>query len=310
MSHMVESLAYAGETPWHGLGVHLMQRLSATDMLKVAGLDWTVESRLVKVEGETVEGYQALVRVPHGNTLAILGDGYGIVQNSRLAELAEAMAGEGVQMWEVAGSLDEGKRVFFCGVLGSTEIAGDEVARYLTLASSHDTTLAVTAGASPIRVVCNNTLQAFLGDTSPRFTVRHTKRADDKVKVAIEACKRARAYFGRFEDEAVTLVGHTMSVLEACEVAEHLFPTYRSEDTGRQVVPALQTTAVELFKGQRDSGIDRRIAGTRWGFYQAVTAALDHNRKGSQKSKLARFLTGSDDSIRSKAWALLTGKRA
>lgn len=308
MSHMVEALAYAGEVPWHGLGVKLVDRLNAQDMLKCAGLDWTVETRPVTVEGATVPGYKALIRVPHGNTLKIVSDDYGIVQNHELALLAEAMAGAGVKAWEVGGCLDEGRKVFFCGVLTDTEIAGDLIRNYLTLAASHDCSLSVVGGFSPIRVVCNNTLQAFLGDDSPRITIRHTKSASAKVKLAASLCQQARDYFGTFNAEAVKLVGATMNMVEAVEAAEALFPTYKSQATGEVVVPALRGTLVEVFRGMHCIPADRRIAGTKWGFYQALTATLDHNRRGGDKSRMARFLTGADDTLRSKAWRLLTGK--
>lgn len=309
MSDQVETLAYAGEVPWHRKGNPLGERVDAHSMLVAAELDWLVERQDVQVNGQTVAGVKALVRNPQGNVLKIVSDDYGIVQNQELADLAEAMAGQGVKAWEVGGSLDDGKRVFFCGVIADREIAGDLVRDYLTLASSHDLSLSVTGGFSPTRVVCANTMAAFLSDgSSPRITIRHTKSASEKVKLAAKLCEQARHYFGTFNSDAVRLVGAAMSVVEAVELSETLFPKYRSESTGDIVTPALQRTVVELFKNMHCVPADRRIAGTRWGFYQALTAALDHNRKGGEKGKLARFLTGSDDSLRSRAWKLLAGK--
>jgi phage/plasmid-like protein (TIGR03299 family) len=308
MSDMVEALAYAGDVPWHSKGTRLASRLGAQGMLQCAGLDWRVERRPVYVEGVEIPGYNAIVRVPHGNTLKITSEEYGIVQNHELADLAEAMSGKGVQAWEVAGCLDEGKRVFFCGVLGNATIAGDVVREYLTVASSHDCSMSVTAGFSPIRVVCNNTLQAFINDESPRITIRHTKRASDKVRLATTLCVQARRYFGVFNAEAVKLVGAYMSVAEAVEIAEALFPAYKSQTTGDVVTPALRGILVDIFRGLGNIPHDRHIAGSKWGFYQAVTATLDHNRRGGNKSRLSRFLTGSDDALRSQAWRLLTGK--
>lgn len=310
MSHMVETLSYAGEVPWHGLGVKLADRVSASEMLRTAGLDWTVEPRPVFVDGNEVAGVKAIVRVPHGNVLKVLTDEYGIVQNAEIAALAEAMSGQGVRAWEVGGSLDEGRRVFFCGKLDDHEVAGDVIRDYLTVASSHDGSLSVTAAFSPIRVVCANTLGAFLNEAEgkPRISIRHTKSASDKVKLATKLCEQARAYFGAFNTEALTMVGRAMSVVEAVELSETLFPKYKSPDTGQIVTPELQTTCIELFKNMHACPQDRRIAGTRWGYYQALTAALDHNRRGSDKSRLARFLTGTDDTLRSRAWKFLTGK--
>ena len=315
MSHMVETLAYAGELPWHGLGSRLTRRVTADEMLACADLAWTVQGRAVEVAGDdgmqVVPGYQALVRVPHGNVLKVVSNDYGIVQNRELAVLAEAMAGEGVEAWEVAGSLDDGRRVFFCGVVGEHDIAGDAIRNYLTLASSHDGSLAVTAAFSPVRVVCANTLGAFLNTVGgkQRISIRHTKSASDKVRLAAALCRDARAYFGTFHAQALELVGATLSLVEAAELSADLFPAYRSEDTGQLVTPELQGATVALFRHMASVPNDRHVAGTRWGFYQALTAALDHNRRGSERSRLSRFLSGSDDSIRSKAWRLLTGKK-
>jgi uncharacterized protein DUF932 len=162
-----------------------------------------------------------------------------------------------------------------------------------------------------VRVVCANTLGAFLGtiDGKQRISIRHTKSASDKVRLAAALCRDARAYFGTFHAQALELVGATMSLIEATEASAELFPAYKSPDTGQLVVPELQGTTVALFRDMASVPNDRHVAGTRWGFYQALTAALDHNRRGSERSRLSRFLSGSDDSIRSKAWKMLTGRK-
>lgn len=313
---MVETLAYAGPVPWHRKGRPLSGRVTASEMLVAADLNWTLEARPVYTGGEDtfspveVPGYRAITRIEDGRVMSIQSEEYGIVQNQLLADLAEAMGG-GMRCWEVGGSLQGGRKVFFTGVVDSADIAGDEVKNYLTLASSHDGELAVTAAKTPVRVVCANTLAAFLNAANgkPRITIPHTKNAAARVKLATRLVEDARAYFGAFHEQAIELVGATLSVLEAQDMAEAVFPNYRSEDTGKMVTPVIQTAVVELFKGQREVTADRKIAGTRWGFYQAVTAALDHNRKGGEDSKLRRFLAGTDDSIRSRAWRLLTGRK-
>lgn len=319
MSHMVETLAFAGELPWHGLGTRLPERADAQTMLQVAGLDWTVEARPTYVsqgvDGVGVEafaavpGYKSITRLPHGNVLSIASDEYGIVQNAECAALAEAMSGEGVRCWEVGGSLDEGKKAFLCGVLDEGTIAGDRVTQYLTLAWSHDQSVSVTGAFTGVRVVCANTLAMMLdaAEGRNRITVRHTKNASAKVKLAATLCRQARGYFGAFNEQALALVGAAMTVVQAEEAAGTLFPAYRN-DEGKLVVPELQGKLVEIFRTLASVPHDRHLAGTKWGFVQALTATLDHNRRGSQRSKLARFLVGTDDGIRSRAMRLLLGR--
>ena len=49
MAHELEmvngkaQMAYAGEVPWHGLGTKVPADLTPTQMMKAAGLDWTVK---------------------------------------------------------------------------------------------------------------------------------------------------------------------------------------------------------------------------------------------------------------------------
>ena len=43
MAHMVETMAYAGEVPWHGLGVPVSNDLTPVQMMEKAGLDWKVQ---------------------------------------------------------------------------------------------------------------------------------------------------------------------------------------------------------------------------------------------------------------------------
>ena len=45
MAHNIETMAYAGEVPWHGLGVQVGSDLTPEEMLKQANLDWSVSKR-------------------------------------------------------------------------------------------------------------------------------------------------------------------------------------------------------------------------------------------------------------------------
>ena len=63
MAHNIEmvgdvaKMAYAGETPWHGLGVQVPADVTPQQMLEAAGLDWEVRKikAYAKVGGKNVE---------------------------------------------------------------------------------------------------------------------------------------------------------------------------------------------------------------------------------------------------------------
>ena len=75
MAHMVETMAYSGETPWHGLGKPVPADLSPIQMLEAAGLDWTVDKvpTFAKIDGKQIyTGKDALVRSSDNSILDVV----------------------------------------------------------------------------------------------------------------------------------------------------------------------------------------------------------------------------------------------
>lgn len=310
MSHMVDSLAWHGEVPWHGLGQRLPRRATVDEMIRFGGLDWEVIPRpLFQADdagcGATVPGYKALTRSDRPNvTLSVVSEAYGIVQNGEALALAAAAVGSEAAVAEVGGALDEGRRVFVVLNLEAAgfDVAGERVEPYVVCYAGHDGSTSVGFRFTPVRVVCQNTLAAALGSETPHeVTIRHTRNAADRVAKAAAMIESARAYFGLFHTTALHLVKQRMDGDTAHAFAARLFPTYRAAD-GRAVVPENQRKLVHLFRYQGANG-DGAVAGTRWGFFNAVTALTDHNVRGGARSAMARTLGGSD--VRDRALAIL-----
>jgi len=308
MAHMIDTLAWHGETPWHGLGRQLPKLATVDEMIRFGGLDWQVVPRpLFQADeagtGASVLGFKALTRSDRPEvTLSVVSESYGVVQNGEALSLAAAAVGDGTACAEVAGALDEGRRVFVVLNLPAAgfDVAGEHVASYVVCYAGHDGSTSVGFRFTPVRVVCQNTLSAALGGATPHeMTFRHTRNAADRVAKAAEMVATARDYFGTFHATALHLVKQRMSLDTAAEFAERLFPTYRNA-AQETVIPVNQRKLVELFRFQGDRG-DHKIAGTRWGFYNAVTALLDHNARGGRQ--MARALAGSE--VRDRAVAML-----
>ena len=114
MAHLVDSLAWSGQVPWHGLGTKLPENVTGEDMVRVAGLDWQVIPKPLFAGldeatgyGVSVPGFKALVREdrPHV-TLSVVSESYGIIQNTDALTLLDAAVGEGSAAYHVAGALD------------------------------------------------------------------------------------------------------------------------------------------------------------------------------------------------------------
>ena len=65
MAHQVETMAYAGEVPWHGLGVPVSNDLTPQQMMEKAGVDWNVREveSFIEFDGKRMAtGQKSLVR--------------------------------------------------------------------------------------------------------------------------------------------------------------------------------------------------------------------------------------------------------
>ena len=185
-------------------------------------------------------------------------------------------------------------------------IAGETHKPYLLVTTGHDGTRSLVCMFTAVRVVCNNTLSAALGDgKSPRITIRHTRNAQERVKQATQVIAAARDYFKGFSEVALSLVKKHLDGEQAQAITERLFPAVKVEGKPT-VTPGLvkaRGNLLALFNGQYHNA-DRNIAGTAWGFYNAVTAYTDHNmrrRGGSEGRMRALTMSTATDDVKANA---------
>ena len=195
MSANVETMFSVRETPWHGLGRIVMDAPASREALELAGLDWQVESRnIYSGTGAMIPGYRANVRSTDDAVLGVVSDRYRIVQNEEAFRFTDDLLGEGVT-YETAGSLQGGKKVWMLAKLPEKYIiAGDEVTPYLVFFNSHDGSSGVKVAMTPVRVVCQNTLNLALSSAKRIWTARHTENVLLRVQDARETLQLANGY--------------------------------------------------------------------------------------------------------------------
>jgi len=192
MSHEIETMAYAGEVPWHGLGVPVSNDLTPNQMMTKAGLDWTVEQvdSFIEMDGEKVPtGWKSLVRSTDKKILTNIGQVWNPVQNEDAFNFFSEYVLAGDMEMHTAGSLKGGQMVWaLAKVKESFDLfGGDQVDSYLLFSNPHSYGKSIDIRFTPIRVVCNNTLSLSL-DMEAKRSVRVGHRVEfnaGSVKTAL-----------------------------------------------------------------------------------------------------------------------------
>lgn len=181
------------EKAWHGLGKIVSEYPISTEALKFAGLDYTVEKRKLYTQRNeyetaqiTVPDYFATVRTDTDAVLGVVGKDYEIVQNTAAFSFFDAIVGGDGILYESAGALGQGERIFITAKLPSYIKVGrdDLIEQYLFLTTSHDGYGSIKAAFTPIRIVCNNTLNAAMHNHSNAIKIKHTANAKDRLEQA------------------------------------------------------------------------------------------------------------------------------
>ena len=193
MSHNVETMAYAGEVPWHGLGVPVSNDMSAYEMMEAAQLNWSVKKQPMyfmpnednsnwvnNSTGVLVEDKMLLIREKDNMQLDVVGKNWHPVQNQEAFDFFYDWVEEGKMEMHTAGSLSNGKIVWILAKVNETfeVLKNDIVESYMLFTNPHSFGTSVNVRFTPIRVVCNNTLQLALGDNNNGIRLDHTKKFD------------------------------------------------------------------------------------------------------------------------------------
>lgn len=225
MAANVESMFYVREKPWHGLGVRVQEAPSSADALIQAGLDWKVLQEPIYTEKEEViEGYKANIRDMDRKALGVVTDRYKVIQNQEAFAFTDELLGEGVR-YETAGSLQGGRRVWLLAHMPHEYIiSGERISPYLIFSNTHDGSGAIKVALTPIRVVCQNTLNLALSNAKRSWSMIHTGNIQNKLEEARDTLFMAENYMDSLGKEFERLRAITMPDKKVMEYMELLLP--------------------------------------------------------------------------------------
>lgn len=317
MAHMIDTttgtaaIAYAGKTPWHSLGQQLTEGATIEQWTQQAGLAYDVlESPVLFNTAATTEPQawperKVLHRSDTGAPLAVVSQGYNVVQPSEVMGFFSKLVDLGGFTMETAGALSYGRRVWALAKVseGAEVIEGDVVRPYILLGTSYDGTMATIAKFTSIRVVCNNTITAAINNSESQVRVLHSERFDaDEVRLQLGIVANQ---WERFLVQSRKLAGEPMTTEEADSFVTELLKPYH---TGR--IPVNESRAfkriMQLFNGAAIGSDIQGVAGTRWAALNAVTELVDHERGRSDSTRIESAWFGTGAALKNRALELLS----
>lgn len=276
------------EPAWHGLGTVFQQEVTDyMQMLDLAGLSgWDVREEDLFIESERSINWASTAKAivatigDEDRVLGVTGSRYEIVQNEDAFSFLQSLH-DGAR-WETAGAIKDGRVVFGSMafdrdfVLDPSGVA-DVVKSYLLVHTSHDGSTGVAGGVTPVRVVCQNTLNlAIKSGITQKFNIRHTIKADERMRAEAEAWRVAHTYMDAFEAEAASLYAQKVTDSQFMGIVEGMFPRPVEDKKGAE---AKWENKVNLFSQAWNGAPNAGIKNTGWGALNALTEANQWGRK-------------------------------
>jgi len=306
MAHNImegKRMFYVGKEPWHGLGVKLENPATAAEAISAAQLNYPIELKGIKTEdGVVIPDSFATVRGDTGTPLGIVGNYYTPVQNVEAFDFFDGVVGEKLAMYHTAGALGQGERIWILAKLPDIiqVTAKDIVEKYLLLTNSHDGKSSLRMFFTPVRVVCQNTLNAAISSAKDGISIRHTGNINNKLKEAQRALGIAMTFYSEFEESLKVMAKKNIKD----EEATLYFSSLILNDSDVEISTRKQNQIDDLL-GLYNQPEYPEARGTLWGAYNAVTNYTDHFRSvknDNTSNRLESIWFGSGADLKVKAY--------
>jgi phage/plasmid-like protein (TIGR03299 family) len=319
------------EVPWHGLGQIVQEAKISDDVIKIAHLDWNIQKlpkyiqypldsnylndKGIRLRGLLSPNDKALCRMDNGIQLGNCSDRYEIVNNVDAFRFIDNIVGEKLAIYETAGALGNGETIFVTAKLPSyikpTSNTEDIIEKYLLFTTSHDGNGSVKIMFTPIRVVCNNTLNMALQQNVGRIVFKHTKNAQDKINRALETMKLYTDYdaqltyqLGRMAATPITEKFIDKALANIFLTAEQLGCYKANGILMQRNFPSKTLNNLIYVKDYMEDGPGQDYSrGTAYWLYNGITTYLNNGKEYNNDTDRFESLTnGNEYKIAQKAF--------
>lgn len=302
MPHEIETTAFFGKTPWHGLGTPL----TADDIYnwpaacERAGLAWDVElAPLVAADSNAPVAHRGVRRTSDGKMLGVVGPRYCPLQNKDAFGWFQPFLDAKEAALNTAGALRGGSRVWVLAKLNRDPIEvapGDTVEKFLLLSHGHDGSLAVRVGFTPIRVVCSNTLALAHGsDASKLIRLRHSKSLHENLANIRQIVDAANAEFTATAEQYRLLARKDINQADLRKYVKRVLGVNESEPVPTRTANQIEEV-VRLCEAGKGNDL-ASVRGTYWTAYNGVSEWLGYARGRSQASRIDSLWFGESAAL-------------
>lgn len=291
---------YGSAAPaWHGLGTVVPGTVTSREAMELAGLGWEVEQQdMTRTNNDgsrtLIETHVCNVRSDNGEQLGVVGRDYRPVQNREAFTFFDDLVGDRLAMYESAGSLKGGKRVWILAKIPKTYYvsAEDKWEPYVLMANGHDGTMGFRIMPTAVRVVCWNTLSIALSRAAASkvgVMFRHTKGITERVKEAREALGLMVTQFDAMDEAFHRFIEKPLTVDQGtdyfADVLRRTDAIAKVDDDAKDSEPKNSLkTLLDLWQNDNHNLIGG-MGRTLWGAMNAVTQWVDHERGGRGESE-------------------------
>ncbi len=290
------SFASHAEKAWHGLGQIVDKAMTSEEAIKYANLDYEVGKTDIFFNGSAslpnkIDGIYATYRLDTNDYLGLVRSRYEIVQNKDAFGFFDTIVHEGEAIFETAGVLGKGERIFLLAKLPDDfEIAGEKIEKYILLTNSHDGSSSVVAGLTNVRVVCNNTLQAALSGLENKVSIKHTNGVQDRLKEAHRVMGIASKYNKEVEELFNRMTDVKMTEGEYKDYfTKVLAPEYKAKSSEEQAEMSTRlknmVEATTQFAFTHPTQTTDAANGTLWGAYNAISGYYNYIKPYDNQEK-------------------------
>lgn len=310
MSHEIETIAYAGQTPWHGLGKLLTPHQSLDTWANQSGLDFKIMETPVRFNSgllgapEKIQMYndqKVLYRSDTKAALSVVSNRYQVVQPEEILEFYRDLTERSGFELETAGVMKGGRKLWALAKTGQSFSIKDKdrINGYLLLATACDGSLATTAQFTSVRVVCNNTLAIALSGGKDVVKVPHSTTFEpDLVKKELGISFSA---WDNFRYRMTKLAERKLKDQEAEAFLRTLF-SLPTDPNGRQYMDRTMRQVKNIYEGKGQGAELPSAKGTDFGLLNAITFYVDHERRAkSVDHRLDSAWFGQGAALKSKA---------